>query len=394
MMHTRFDVVIAGGGVIGSACAWFLAQNSGFSGQIAVVEPDPGYHRAASALSAGSIRQQFSTPVNIAISQFGIEFLRQVQDRFATADERPDVALTESTYLYLANAAARGALQDNVAVQSERGVSVRLCDRGELQSSFPWMDLDDIVAGSVTDSGEGWFDGFQLLMVLRKAAQGLGVRFIQSRAESVSLSTSGLVDGVALGNGERLECSWLVNATGTHARVLSAKLNIDLPVYPRKRCVYVFESGQGIQHCPLVIDPSGLWFRPEGKYFLCGLPPVPDRDVELDDFTVDPGFFEEQVWPLLAKRVPYFNAIKLKNFWAGHYDYNVFDQNAIVGPHPEVRNFLLVNGFSGHGLQQAPAIGRGICEFITYGEYRSLDLTPLSYDRIARNEPLIESNVI
>jgi len=393
-MRSRFDVIIAGGGVIGCACAWFLARNPAFDGSIAVVEPDPGYRHAASALSAGSIRQQFSTPINISISRFGMEFLRKAGEALAVGNEQPDIMLSESTYLYLVTAAGYDALRAHVALQKNHRVPVEIRGIDQLKFRFPWMNFDGIAAGSLTSAGEGWFDGFQLLMAFRKSALSQGVSFIESRVAGVSLSTGGPVDGVTLANGQQLDCGWLVNAAGTRARDLCAGLNIDLPVYPRKRCAFVFECERTVPDCPLVVDPSGLWFRPEGNYFICGMPPVPDPDVDPDDFSVDHVLYEERLWPLLAGRVPDFNAIRLRNSWAGHYDYNAFDQNAIVGPHPEIGNFLLANGFSGHGLQQAPAIGRGISEWIVFGAYRSLDLEPLSWQRLDRNEPLIESNVI
>jgi FAD-dependent oxidoreductase domain-containing protein 1 len=185
-----------------------------------------------------------------------------------------------------------------------------------------------------------------------------------------------------------------VNSTGTRARELAASVGVDLPVFPRKRHVFVFTCPVAIAPCPLVIDPSGLWFRPERDRFLCGPPAEPDPDVAADDFEVDVALFESQAWPLLAHRVPAFEAVRLQSAWVGHYDYNTFDQNAFVGPVPAIPNFLLASGFSGHGLQQAPGVGRGLAEYIRFGRYRALDLTPLSYARFLANAPLREFNVI
>jgi FAD-dependent oxidoreductase domain-containing protein 1 len=139
-MRSSFDVVIAGGGVIGSAVAYFLARDPGFDGTVAVVEPDPGYRNAASTLSASSIRQQFSTPVNMAISQFGIEFLREVPEILATDVERPDIGLTESTYLYLASKEGQAILHKNVELQQQFGVPVKSYDPAELKRRFPWLN--------------------------------------------------------------------------------------------------------------------------------------------------------------------------------------------------------------------------------------------------------------
>lgn len=393
-LEKHYDVVIAGGGIIGSACAYFLAQDANFTGSIAVIEPDPFYSKAATTLSASSIRQQFSSPINIAISRFGFEFLRQASSALAIEDVEPDIGLVESSYLYLASELGAKALQQNVEVQLTSGVPVTLCNSNNLQLRYPWLNVTDIVAGAFTEQGEGWFDSYQLLMSLKKKAVESGAEYVVSQVKDIGLHNSRKVRGVTLSDGSHIQCEHFVNATGTNGRAIASKLDIEIPVFPRMRCVYVFKCKAPIGDCPLVIDPSGLWFRPEGSQFICGLPPSPDNNVEATDFVVDHELFEDRIWPLLANRVPDFNEIKLTNSWAGHYDYNTFDQNAIVGPHPEIENFIFANGFSGHGLQQAPAIGRGISEYITYGHYRSLDLSPLSFNRLVNNLPLIEANII
>jgi len=170
---------------------------------------------------------------------------------------------------------------------------------------------------------------------------------------------------------------------------------IDLPVEARKRYTFIFDAAQPLDRdLPLTIDPSGIHMRTDGTYYLAGCPPDNDPAVAYDDFVQDHALWETKVWPILAHRIPQFEAIKLINSWAGHYAFNTFDQNAILGPHSRVENFLFVNGFSGHGFQQSPAMGRGTAELITYGEYRSLDLSPFNYARIDRGEPFIEKAVI
>jgi glycine/D-amino acid oxidase-like deaminating enzyme len=393
-MKSNFDVVIAGGGIMGSSCACFLAATPGFDGSILVIEPDPTYRTAASTLSAGSIRQQFSTPVNIAISQFGMEFLKNAHERLACGPDAPDISLVDSTYLYLSSGDGLAALLENNRVQRKCGVSVKTWKADELGQQLPWMNVSDLHAGSMVADGEGWFDGYQLLMAMRRKVRALGVTYLRSRVENIVLDHAAQVSSVSLSGGVVINCGSLVNATGTYSRRLAASAGIDLPVHARKRCVFVFESEQAIADCPLVIDPSGLWFRPEGRQFICGMPPDPDPEVALDDFAVDHSMFEARIWPLLAHRVPAFEAIRSSGSWAGHYDYNTFDQNAIVGPHPVTRNLYFASGFSGHGLQQAPAVGRGISEHIVHGEYRALDLSRLAYERIPNQQPLIERNVI
>jgi glycine/D-amino acid oxidase-like deaminating enzyme len=170
---------------------------------------------------------------------------------------------------------------------------------------------------------------------------------------------------------------------------------IEIPVEPRKRFSFVFAAEQRLNRdLPLTIDPSGVHMRTEGDYYLAGCPPDVDLAVDPNDFEMDHNIWQDKVWPAVATRVPQFEAVKLVNSWAGHYDYNVLDQNAILGPHSVVENFMFCNGFSGHGFQQSPAMGRGLSELITYGAFKTLDLLPFNFGRIERNEPFLEKAVI
>jgi glycine/D-amino acid oxidase-like deaminating enzyme len=199
---------------------------------------------------------------------------------------------------------------------------------------------------------------------------------------------------VTLAGGERIACGTVVNAAGPWARAVAAMAGVPLPVEARRRCVFVFDARRRLEDCPLVIDTSGIWFRPEGEYFICGTSPPEAEDLHELPLEVDHRQFDEVLWPALAARVPAFEAIKQVNAWAGYYEYNTFDQNAVLGPHPEIGNFLFANGFSGHGIQQAPAAGRAIAELIAHGRYTSLDLSIFGYERIAAERPVVEKNVI
>jgi FAD-dependent oxidoreductase domain-containing protein 1 len=378
------DVVIAGGGAIGSAIAYFLSRDPAFAGRIVIIEPDPRYEFAASARSASSIRRQFSTPLNIALSEFGWQFLRAM----------PEVGLVESSYLLLATPAGLAGLRQNIDLQHRCAVPTLLHEAPELARRYPWLHVGDLAAGADTAGGEGWFDGYALLQSLRKANERSGVRYVRDRVASLEMQRSDTVAAVRLAGGDAIACRTLVLAAGTGSRALAAHAGIDLPVFARKRNVFVFETEAKIAHCPLVVDPAGLWFRPEGARFICSPSPVVDADVSSDDFDVDHAQFDDLAWPALAHRVPAFEAVRVTGAWAGHYDYNVFDQNAFVGPCEAVPNLLLANGFSGHGLQQAPGVGRALAEYIACGRYRSIDLAPFSYARYARGEPLREHNVI
>lgn len=395
-MKTSYDVAIIGGGAIGSAIAYFLSNDPSFSGTVSVVERDPTYARASSALSASSIRQQFSTPENIRMSLYGITFMREIA-RHLAVDDRPgesiDIGLTEGGYLYLATAASEAVLRENHAIQVAEGADIALLTRDDLTARFPWLSLDGVVVGSLGLSGEGWFDGYGLMQAFRNKARALGAAYVA--AEAVGIDVVGdRVTGVRLANGDTIECGTLVDAAGPWARDVASLAGVMLPVEARRRCVFGFDARRTLPGCPLVVDTSGIWFRPEGESFICGTAPPPDEDDDGLPLTVDHRQFDEQLWPALAARVPAFDAIKPLNSWAGYYEYGTFDQNAVIGPHPELTNLLFAAGFSGHGIQHAPAVGRAIAELVTHGRYVSLDLSIFAYERIAAGRRVVERNVI
>ena len=202
------------------------------------------------------------------------------------------------------------------------------------------------------------------------------------------------VTGVTLKSGERIDCGALVNAAGWHSAKVARMADLALPISPRKRQIFVLDCKTPLPACGLMIDPGGVFFRPEGRFYVSGVSPAEDNDPETESFDIDHGEFERDVWPALAARVPAFESIKVVNAWACHYDYNTLDQNAILGPHSRVTNFYFASGFSGHGLQQSPAAGRAIAELLIHGCYRTIDLARFGYARVAANAPLRELNVI
>lgn len=390
----HYDVVIVGGAVVGSATAYFLATNPAFKGSVLVVERDWSYAQSATALSSASIRHQFSNPLNIKISQFGTEFIRSFHDRVEVDGDAPELGFKENGYLYLGNASGAAMLERNFKTQRENGADVALFSVGQLQERFPWLNPDQLVNGVYGLSGEGWFDSYGLLQGMRRKARSLGIEYIENEVVDVVRKGS-KIGGVVLKTGETIECGQLVNAAGTRGPAVARLAGLDIPVEPRKRCLFVFDCRTPLSGTvPLTIDTTGIFFRPEGQYYLTGCYPDPDPLADVNDFDVIHSEFDEVIWPALAERVPAFEAIKVVSSWAGHYDFCMLDHNAIVGPHPEVTNFLFANGFSGHGLQQSPAIGRGLSELIIYGEYRSLDLGRLGYERVVENRPFLEEGVI
>ena len=401
-MKGAYDVVIIGGAVIGSAVAYFLSVNPDFKGSVLVIERDPTYLKAATSLSLASIRTQFSNPINVRISQFGAEFIRNFAETMQVGDDRPDLGFHEGGYLFLARTPGQArTLRENHAVQRACGADVVLWNRDELADAFPHLRTEDIELASYGRSGEGWFDNTGLMNGFRAKARSLGADYVAD--ETVAIECHGnRVTSVTLKSGWRIKAGTVVNASGTRAALTARMAGLDIPVEPRKRTIFVFdcarppEGGARVNRgrLPLMIDPTGVFCRPEGRLFLTGCPPVEDPPVDWDDFAPRYHEFDDIIWPALAERSEAFEAIKVVNQWAGHYDFNRLDHNLVVGRHPDVENFIFANGFSGHGLQQGPAAGRGVSELITYNEFRTLDLSEVGYERIAANRPFLEKAVI
>ena len=388
-----YDVIIVGGAAHGASLAYHLMADAAFGGSVLLIEKDPTFQYAATALSAGSIRQQFSSAINIAISLYGIDFLRTVGERLEVDGDRPDIGLREGGYLFLATEGGAATLQRNHALQAEMGADILPLDRAELHARFPYVATGGIAAGAWGRSGEGWFDGYTLMQALRRKARSLGADVLTGEVATVERDGDAAT-GVRLVDGTLITGGAVVLTAGTGTALLAARAGVALPVEAKKRMVFTFACREPLPGFPLLIDPSGAYVRPEGDVYLSGMAPPEDDDPPATDFTVDHGFFEETLWPILAGRVPAFEAIKPGRAWAGHYDFNTFDQNAIVGPLPGFANLSVATGFSGHGLQQAPAVGRGLAELIVQGRYVSLDLSPLGFERIGARRPLIEENVV
>ncbi len=401
-MQQSYDVVIIGGAVMGSCTAYWLAANPDFTGSVLLIERDMSFTTASTALSAAGIRVQFSNKANVQIGQFGTEFIRNFADLMEVDGDRPNLGYHPGGYLFLANTEDQvRILRENHAVQRAEGANVELWDADKLKWAFPHLKTDDILLASYGKSGEGWFDNTGLMNGARRKARSLGVDIIADEVAGIE-RTGNRVTGVKLKSGATVQAGTIVNAAGPRGGRVAAMAGLDLPVEPRKRTVFIYDAAQSPEgtarvndgRLPLMIDPTGVWCRPEGRFFLTGGVPEGDETARDDDFEPTHAEWEEQVWPALAERSPSFEALKLVRYWAGHYDYNTFDQNGIIGRHPEVTNFIFQNGFSGHGLQQGPAVGRAVMELITYGSYRTLDLSDMRYERIAENKPYLEQAIV
>ena len=320
----------------------------------------------------------------------------------SVGNDRPDLKFHAGGYLFLAETDAQvEIMKQNYSVQLANDADVVLWSPSELASSFPHLNVADIKLASYGRSGEGWFDNADFLNGFKRKAESLGVRFIKDEAIGFNAEKQSL-KSVKLKSGKKIEADYFVNAAGSRAGKIAKYAGINVPVVPRKRTVFVFDCEQSPQGSvavnmgllPLMVDSTGVYCRPEGNVFISGCTPKEDLDVDFNDFTPNYTEFDDIIWPALANRSSYFEAIKVRNYWAGHYAYNVLDQNMILGCHPAIENLYFANGFSGHGLQQAPATGRGLSELIIYRGFRSLDLSPFSWDRVIKGQPFLERSIV
>ncbi|XP_045339359.1 FAD-dependent oxidoreductase domain-containing protein 1 isoform X3 [Leopardus geoffroyi] len=418
------DVVIVGGGVLGLSVAYWLKKLEKPRGaiRVLVVERDHTYSRASTVLSVGGIRQQFSVPENVQLSLFSIDFLRNINEYLAVADDPPlDIQFNPSGYLLLASEKGAAIMENNV----KEGAKVCLMSPEQLRNKFPWINTEGVALASYGMEHEGWFDPWCLLQGLRRKVQSMGVLFCRGEVTRfVSSSNLMKTAGGEEVNLKRIhevhvkidqsleyqpvECAIVINAAGAWSGQVAELAGIGkgppgtlqgtkLPVELRKRYVYLWHCPQGPGlETPFVIDPSGTYFRREGlgHNYLGGCSPTEEEEPDPGNLEVDHDFFQDRVWPPLAQRVPAFETLKVRSAWAGYYDYNTFDQNGVVGPHPLVINMYFATGFSGHGLQQAPAVGRAVAEMVLEGHFQTINLSSFLFSRFYSGEKVQEHNII
>ena len=392
--HDAYDVVIIGGAIMGSSTAWWLTR-LGFTGRILVLDRDPTYAQAGTTHTNSCIRQQFSTELNIRISQFGADF---VQSLAAQMDDPrvPALKIQNFGYMYLADTPAFAeVLRANQRLQTALGAETRLLTPDQIAAEYPFYAVDDLTLGSINTRDEGYFDGSTLFDWFRRKAREAGVEYVADEVTAMTLAAD-RVTAVTLRSGRSVACGTVVNASGPRGARTAAMAGIALPVEPRKRFTWILQAANPLDRpLPLTIDPSGVHVREVGGgTYMAGGHADHDPAVDHDDFAMNHDLWQDKIWPAIATRIPAFEAVKVISEWVGHYDYNTLDQNAVTGPHPQVGNFLFLNGFSGHGLQQSPAMGRGTAEWIVHGRYQTLDLSPFHYDRIATGSAVVEAAII
>ncbi len=383
---------------MGASAAWFLSDNADFDGTVLVVERDLTYEACSTAHTNSCMRQQFSTELNVRISQFAADFVKNIRSYMGGDTRVPDLSIHNFGYMYLADTEAfADTLRESVSVQNAAGAATRLMTPDEIKQAYPFYNVDDIVLGSINTVDEGYFDGAGVFDWWRRQSRERGVEYVQNEVVAMTRNAAGTrVESVTLASGEVIACGQVVNASGPRADRTARMAGISVPVEPRKRFTWMFNAAHPLDRdLPLTIDPSGVHVREVGggTYQAGGHADI-DPAVGYDDYDMDHTIWENHIWPALATRIPQFEAIKVTSEWAGHYAMNTFDHNAIMGPHTEVENFIFLNGFSGHGLQQSPAMGRGTAEWLVYGAYRSIDLSPFNYARIPAGTPIIEKAVI
>lgn len=388
-MQNTFDVIIIGSGIVGVSTAWHL-RGIGFAGTIAIVERDPSFSHSSTSQAIGGIWQQFSLKENIQMSLYGAKFLKE----FAK-EQKIDLDFQEHGYLFLTDDAGQDTLEKNVAQQRKLKADIALLTPALLEQHFPWLNTDGLATGALGLSNEGWFDAHQLHSSMRSAVRDWDVPLIKGSVTEIE-HTDTEIRSVMLDNGRRLKCGHLVNATGPNAGILTRMARIRLPIEPRKRSIFMVHGDSAPAEMPVLVDPNGVFLRPEGPFHICGVAPdkTDDRRSSASDIEADPDLFNDIIKPALAARLPDVKEFKIIRSWAGHYDYNSFDQIAVLGPHTRLENFYFANGFSGIGLQQGPAAGRAVAELILHGAYQTLDLSRLGFERIVENQPLVEENLI
>ncbi|GER67513.1 FAD-dependent oxidoreductase [Weizmannia acidilactici] len=387
-MKNQVDIIIVGGGIIGSSVAYHLLKD-GFTGKIIVFEKDGTYEFASTPRSAGGFRQLYTTDINIKMSRLGLQFYKNFARNMAIGTETFEIDFKQLGYLFLATEKMMPKFQEHLKIQHQNGVSSELLGKGELLKLIPELNTEDL-AGGLFCAESGYLDPYSVMHGYIKNAKHLGAEYIYEEVDGF-LSEHGRIKGVRLTDSREFYAPVVVNCAGAWASGLSRKAGLPLPVVPVPRRIFLFDVENPLEkHLPLTMDPTGAYFRNEGQKYIAGYGQDAGSKI---DFSWRRSEFEEQIWPILTRRIPNFEKAKVERGWAGLYDYNTEDHNAIIGEHPQLKGYFTAFGFSGHGMQQAPAVGKGLSELIRTGKYDTIDLTPLRVERFAENDLVVEDAI-
>ncbi len=380
------DVVIIGGGVVGSAVAWRL-RHDGFSGRVVVVERDRSYARASSFLAMGGIRQQFASAVCVRMVQHSVALWREFDTRMRTPTHTPRAWFRQRGYLFLAGEANAEALEAREAAQRAVGVVQRRLSVDEIGTLVPGLMLDDIRFG-LFGPEDGYANPREVLFGLRAAAVAAGAEYVDD--EVVELETrGGRVTGVTLAQGGWLRAPVVVNAAGALAGRVARLARLDVPVEPVRQLLFRCTLPHTWpSRFPMVVDPGGVHWRHDDAI----TPGDPDRIILAftkwdepagENLECEDVRWENEFYPALVKRLPAAVEVADVHGWAGHYEMTP-DHNPVLGEHPGLGGFIFASGFSGHGLMMSPATGLVVSELVRLGESRTFDITPFAVDRFER----------
>lgn len=388
--HTQFDIAVIGGGIIGSAIAYFLLREDPAL-SVCVIEPDPSYEFASALRSSGGCRVQFTGKENIAMSLYSLDFIRNFETTMAIGDRPAPVDWVEGGYLFVVPPEHTQQLEINARFQQAEGCTLDLLSPSELKDRFPAMYVDDLGAGVHTPQ-DGWCDPYGLLWGFRRKAVSLGATYIADRVAAANHDATA-AKSVILDGGNVISATSFVNATGAWSGDVARLFDMTLPISPVRRFEHYFTPGSHVGHLPYVKDTARLAFRSEGQGYSGGL--VDGTVPRGYNFEVDHNYFENVVWPAVAHRFPAFEAAKCHRTWSGLYEVNELDGNPVIGAwNSRLPNLYTVAGFSGHGMMHAPAAARGIAELIIHGQFNTIDLTRLGYERIENNQPYPELGIL
>jgi sarcosine oxidase subunit beta len=377
-MDRTADVVIIGGGIIGVSIAYHLALKK--AGRILLLEKGQ-LGEGSTSRCVGGIRTQFSTEINILFSLESIKTFDRFEEKFNINPEFRRIG-----YLFLATTELEiEAFKTSVELQRKFGIPVELLNPDEIRARRPYLRVDDILGGTFC-SLDGYAGPSEVLSGFVSGAKRAGVRIYEG-SEVVGIAvTKGKVKRVKT-RFEEISTPIIVNAGGPFASSIGEMAGVRIPVKPLRRQVFVTApfhlTGQTI---PLTIDfHRGWYFRKEVDGFLLSGPLDTEPSFNLNvDYEAMAEASENAMY-----RVPPLEKARIVRGWAGLYEISP-DNHAILGKVPEIEGFILANGFSGHGFQHSPAVGKMIAELITEGKAKTIDITSLSIERFAKGELILE----
>jgi len=376
------EAAIIGGGIMGASTAYHLARRG--CTDVAILERDL-LAQASTGLSAGGIRQQFSHPANIRLSQEAVRVFERFEQEFGV-----NVEFRQVGYLFLAQ--SEDVWQEfltNVEVQRQLNVPVEALTPDEIKHRWPYLNVDDLRGGTFCPE-DGYADPYMAAMGFANAARRLGVRIEeQTKVTGIQLE-GGRVRGVGTTRGP-ISARVVVIVAGAWGREVAQMAGFDLPVLPYRRQVFMTKAFDPIpKPVPMILDiEPAFYFRGEGPGVLMGMS---DKEEPSSFNTNVDWHFLERVIEAAVQRAPLLEQAEILRGWGGLYDITP-DDNPIIGALPGVEGLFCAIGFSGHGFQQSPTVGRILSDLILDGK-TGFDLSPFAHDRFDKITGKGETRVV